>query len=147
MAFYDAKRVPEDIPDSAVKIPSILYALRLMSTERTTDPKPGETKLNPTALVQRAKARGQTDAALLETASITIPQFGASASEAKAQMLNLPEYKNYTPSPSRTPYRVSAPKTDAFQGSSLLDILRLDLFARQQFPVWPQLRLDQRATA
>lgn len=33
MMYYDAHWVPEQIPDSAVRIPSVLYMMRLMNTE------------------------------------------------------------------------------------------------------------------
>ena len=69
MMYYDADWVPEKIPDSAIRIPSMLYALRLMNTERVVDPTTGETRLKETESVKSAKAQGITDSELMKAAS------------------------------------------------------------------------------
>jgi hypothetical protein len=61
MMYYDADWVPEKIPDSAVRIPSLLYLIRLINTERVVDPTTGEKRLKETELVTRPKALGQSE--------------------------------------------------------------------------------------
>jgi hypothetical protein len=130
MMYYDAAWVPEKIPDSAVRVPSMLYMIRLMGTERVIDPATGEKRLEQTELVQRARARGQTDAALLEAASISLPDMDADDKESEAFALRIAELKDYKTGPRRNPYQVSEQKKRGqLQGHAVLDLLRLDIFA------------------
>jgi hypothetical protein len=84
--YYDADWVPEKIPDSAVRIPSLLYLIRLINTERVVDPTTGEKRLKETELVTRPKALGQSEAALLQAASISTPDPSSDVKEAQAYM-------------------------------------------------------------
>lgn len=135
MMYYDAGWVPEKIPDIDIRIPSMLYMLRMSKTERVTDATTGKTRLKDTELVRRAKARGQTDAALLADASVALPYTGDDdedddgyAEDFMRDIAELGTYKNA--GPQRNPYRVSEhKKRGAFQGRALLDLIRLDLFA------------------
>jgi hypothetical protein len=86
MMYYDADWVPEKIPDSAVRIPSLLYLIRLINTERVVDPTTGEKRLKETELVTRPKALGQSEAALLQAASISTPDPSSDVKEAQAYM-------------------------------------------------------------
>ncbi|KAF2712349.1 hypothetical protein K504DRAFT_371948 [Pleomassaria siparia CBS 279.74] len=130
MMYYDADWAPEQIPDSAVRIPSMLYAIRLMSTERVMDPVTGEKRLKETELVKRAKARGQNDAALLEAASISVPGLDDDNKDYEAFMRRVAELKDYKMGPRRNPYHLSEQKKRGqLQGCALLGVLRLDVFA------------------
>lgn len=130
MMYHDAEWVPERIPDSAITIPSLLYMVRLMDTERVIDLSTSEKRLKETELVKRAKARGQSDAALLEAASVSIPDITANDKDPELMMRRITELKDYKTGPSRDPYSVSkAKKPDQLQGRTLLDVLRLDVFS------------------
>jgi hypothetical protein len=130
MMYYDADWVHEKNPDSVVRIPTVLYMNRLMETERVVDLITGEKRLVETEPVKRAKARGQTDAALLEAASIPLPDTDVDDEEAKAYMDRIAELKDYKTGPRRNPYQVlEQKKRGQWQGRSLLELLRLDIFA------------------
>lgn len=103
MMYYDADWVPEKIADSEVRIPSILYMVRLMSTERVINPATGEEQLKETELVKRAKARGKTGAALQEAASISVPNMDADEEDNEAFMRYVADLKDYKTSPRRDP--------------------------------------------
>jgi hypothetical protein len=132
MMYYDADWVPEKVPDSAVRIPSMLYALRLMDTERVIDPTTGETRLKETEFVKSAKAQGITDAELMKAASRVIAELDNGDTHTQAQKLmssdpDLEDYKNRT---RRNPYHLSQKKQPTqLQGRNLLEALRLDFFA------------------
>ncbi|KAF2035259.1 hypothetical protein EK21DRAFT_97002 [Setomelanomma holmii] len=103
MMYYDADWIPERIPNSTVKIPSTLYMLRLIKTEREVDP--------------RAKAQGRSDAELIDMAAI--PVAGLNFKDEDNEALT---------GPRRNPYRDSEnKKLEQIQGGALLDLLRLDL--------------------
>ncbi|KAF2821703.1 hypothetical protein CC86DRAFT_426064 [Ophiobolus disseminans] len=108
MMYRDANWMPEKIPDSAIKIPSMMYVFRLNNAERVVDPTTGENRLAETELVKRAKARGQTDATLLEEASIFIPRVNATKEDREAFMHHVLDSKNYR--------------------CRLLEMLRVDIF-------------------
>ncbi|ORX97348.1 hypothetical protein BCR34DRAFT_578009 [Clohesyomyces aquaticus] len=128
MNYYDADWVPEKIPDNAINIPSMLFVLRLSNTKRVTDSLTGQERLEETELVKRAKARGKTDAAILEAASI--PQLPNTTQDPEALLRNIESLKDYTTGPSVDPYRVTQQKKkEQIQGTTLLDLLRLDIFA------------------
>jgi len=131
MMYYDADWVPDKIPDSAVKIPSMLYMIRLMSTGREVDPITSKKRLKETELVRRAGAQGQTDAALLAAASISIPDMDADYDkDMEAFMRRTAEFKDCKTGPRRNPYQVSEDKKNGqLQGRPLLDLLRVDMFA------------------
>jgi hypothetical protein len=130
MMYYDAEWVPERIPDNEVRIPSMLYLVRLINTERVIDPATNEKRLKETDLVKRAKARGQTDAALQEAASISIPNMDVADEESEAFIRRIADLKDYKTGPQRNPYRGSEQKKrEHLQGRALLDVLRLDVFA------------------
>ncbi|KAF1362383.1 hypothetical protein EJ07DRAFT_174786 [Lizonia empirigonia] len=130
MMFYDADWLPERIPDSTVKIPSMLYMLRLMEIECVTNPVTAEKQLKETELTKRAKARGRTDAELLQVASFSIPKMGPDKKDTDELMRRIDDYKDYKSGPSRNPYRVSEDnKEKQFQGRRLLELLLLDIFA------------------
>jgi hypothetical protein len=129
MLYYDATWVPDKIPDSIVKIPSALYVTRLADAERFPDPATGETRLKETELVKRAKAKGQSDASILESASLPLTETTAEKENIQAAMDRIDEFKDYTTSPDRNPYRVSEKSQGRLQGCALLEILRFDLFA------------------
>jgi hypothetical protein len=74
MMYHEVGWLPEQIPDSTVMIPSFLYHHRLMQTEQMIDRATGEKRLKETELVKRAKAQGESDAALLELASVAVPE-------------------------------------------------------------------------
>jgi hypothetical protein len=59
MMYYDAGWVSEQIPDSAVKIPFMLYMVRFVYTERITDYLTKKKFLKETELVKRVRARGR----------------------------------------------------------------------------------------
>jgi hypothetical protein len=129
MMYYDAEWLPEKISDTVVKIPSMLYFLRLMNTERSIDPITNKKSLEETELVQRAKSYGKTDEALLEDASIADPDLTTvtDGSEAMARRIAGKDHKTLPP---RDPYQVLKDKKNGqFQGRALLDFLRLDVFA------------------
>ncbi|KAF2021946.1 hypothetical protein BU24DRAFT_446839 [Aaosphaeria arxii CBS 175.79] len=132
LAYYDANWVPEQIPDSVIRMPSYLYVLRLRGTEREIDPATGEKRLKQTELVKRAKARGQTDAELLDEASDATPIFAPSegAEEAAKRLVTDTDLKEFKAREMRNPYRVSELKDRGqLQGRALLEVLRLDIFA------------------
>jgi hypothetical protein len=99
MVYYHAEWVPEKIPDSAVRIPSMIYMMRLMRTERMIDPTTGEMRLEQTEIVKRAKAQGQTDSELLEAASIQLPNMDAEDEEFGAFAGGIAELKDYKTGP------------------------------------------------
>jgi hypothetical protein len=104
--------------------------VRLMDTDQIIDLTMGEKRLRGTELVERAKGRGQTDAALLGAASISLPDMTANDKMPEAMMHLIPELKNYKTGPSRNPHRVSEEKKwGQLQGRTLLDVLRLDASA------------------
>lgn len=127
MMYYDANWEPERIPDSAIRIPSVLYMLRLSETKRVTDPLTGEKRLDETELVKRAKALGQDDAALLQAASI--PTVGNNDENAKALIRRIDSLKDYKDGPRIDPYHVKEKKKKDLKGCDLLELLRLDIFA------------------
>lgn len=131
MMYHDAGWVPERIPDSSVKIPSMLFMIRLRNTEQVTDPATNKTRLQETELVKRAKALGQTEAGLLEQASMPIPTLDDEEAEnVESVMSRIDELKDYTTGSRHDPYRVSEHKKPGqFKGSTVLDLLRLDVFA------------------
>jgi hypothetical protein len=130
MPYYDADWVPERIPDSAVRIPSMLYMLRLMKTEQVTDPATGEKRLKKTELIRRVKARGQTDADLLHGAELPIVNILQDDGDTEPLMRQISELKDYKTGPRRNPYRVSGQKKrEELRGCVLLDMLRADIFA------------------
>ena len=133
MMYYDADWSPERIPDKEIRIPSVLYMVRLSETKRVTDPLSGHTKLEDTELVKRAKAFGQNDAALLEMASI--PKALASSEEADPSSLinQIDALKAYKHGPDMNPYnfketRKQKNEQKVIQGRDLLDLIRVDLF-------------------
>lgn len=131
MMYYDAGWVPERIPDDVVTIPSMLYAVRLIQTEKIADPSTNTKRLKETDLVKRARARGKTDAELLKAASISIPnlsRYNQDFNEAAFQ--NIVDMNDYKTGPRRDPHRVSQDlDTEKLQGRALLDLIRVDLFA------------------
>jgi hypothetical protein len=127
MMYYDANWLPDRIPDRDIHIPSVLEMLRLSETKRVTDPATGLKRLQGTELVKRAKARGQDDAALLDLASI--PSRTGDGMDANALMANVQALKGYKTGPKMDPYDVKQKLTKDWQGSSLLDLLRFDIFA------------------
>lgn len=130
MMYYDANWVPEQIPDSAVRIPSMLCMLRLISTERMIDPTTSEMRLKETELIKRAKARGKTDADMQEAASIPIQKLMTEDVDFEALSHSITDLKDYKTGPRRDPYNVSSRKKhEALQGRALLDVLRSDIFA------------------
>jgi hypothetical protein len=130
MMHYDAGWVPEQIPDSAVRIPSMLYMVRLMYTERLTNCVTKKKSLKETELVKRVKARGRTDEEILEEASVALPVIAAQSENTDEMMSSMSDFQDYRPGPTRDPYQVSKDKdASQFQGSALIDFLRLDVFA------------------
>ncbi|KAH8732228.1 hypothetical protein GQ44DRAFT_745478 [Phaeosphaeriaceae sp. PMI808] len=131
MMYYDADWVPDRIPDSVVRIPSLLYMIRLMSAECIIDPVTGEKRLKETELTKRAKTRGETDATLLEATSISLPSMTADDEDSEALVRHIDELKKYKTGPQRRdPYHVlETKKGSQFQGRALPDVLRLDVFA------------------
>jgi hypothetical protein len=133
MMYHDAGWLPEHILDSEVIIPSALYVHRLINTERTINPATGETRLKETELVKRAKAQGESDAAMLEAASFSISgtNMNNETFEAAMRRIDLEESNKYTRAPpQRNPYHVSEQKKHGqLQGCSLLEQLQLDVFA------------------
>ncbi|KAL6705611.1 hypothetical protein ACN47E_006558 [Coniothyrium glycines] len=132
MMYYDAGWAPEQIPDSVVRIPSMLYMARLTSTAQVLDPATGQRKLEETEIVKRARALGQTDAALLEAASVPISDMLSSNDAAAATHLQniLPDLHGYKTPQARNPYRVADHKPHShLQGRDLLALLRIDIFA------------------
>ncbi|CAO2658337.1 Nn.00g060600.m01.CDS01 [Neocucurbitaria sp. VM-36] len=132
MMYYDANWVPEQIPDSAVRISSALYISRLMGTERVIDPATGEKRLKDTELVKRAKALGKTDAELLEAASIPIPDLDSDNEDTEALRRRIADadLQDYKTAPRRNPYQISGQKMhEQLQGRALLELLRVDVFA------------------
>jgi hypothetical protein len=131
MMYYDAGFEPEKVPDVDIRIPSMLYMVRLMKTERVTNPATSEIRLKDTELVRRAKARGQSDAALLEAASITLPYMDEPDDEyAEDFMSGIAEFKDYKSRPHCNPYKLGEKKKGGeLQGRPLLDLIRLDIFA------------------
>jgi hypothetical protein len=128
MMYYDAGWEPEKIPDTVVKIPSMLYLLRLKNAERAFDPVTNKKSLKETELIKRAKARGKTDEALLAEASIVDPAL-ANVVEDPDAIVHRIAGQDHKVGPSRNPYQVSEEKNERFQGRALLDFLRLDVFA------------------
>jgi hypothetical protein len=124
MMYHDADFVSERIPDGDIRIPSILYMIRLSQVEQVADPSSNEKHLKETELVRRAMlSHGKTNAQLLEAASIT-------TSATTALKSAFPEYTDFNSDASRDPYRVSQERQkEQLQGSSLLQILRADIFA------------------
>jgi hypothetical protein len=130
MTYYDADFVPEKIPDSAVRIPSMLYAMRLINTEKVVDPATGQKRLKETELVKRAKAQGQTDSELLQAAPIAALDPDVSDKDQEAIMRRIAEKEDLKTGPRLNPYLLSEEKKRThWQGRTLLDTLRLDFFA------------------
>ncbi len=134
--YHDADWAPEKIPDNDIRIPSLLYVVRLGEVKRTTDPISGKVTLDETPLVKRAKALGQDDAALLQGASIfqTLEASDPLANIDKTALFNhvsSGKYKDYTAGPDMNPYNVCETKTSQqkiTQGTDLLDLIRVDIF-------------------
>jgi hypothetical protein len=131
MMYYDAGFEPKKIPDVDIWIPSMLYIVRLSKTERVTNPATSKIRLKETELVRRAKARGQSDAALLKAASITLPYIDRPDDEyAKDFMSGIAKFKDYRSRPHRNPYKLGEKKKGGeLQGRPLLNLIRLDIFA------------------
>ena len=130
MMCYDADWVSERIPDSNITIPSIIYMIRLIKTEQVIDPITGEKRLKETELTKRAKARGRTDAELLEAASFPIPNMTQNDEDNEAFIHHMSDFKDYKRCPQRNPYQVSEQKkNEQIQGRALLELLRVDIFA------------------
>jgi len=131
MMYDDARYVPERIPDKDIRIPSIHYLLRLATTERVIDPRTGKMRLTETELVKRAKARGQTDDALLDAASIPVP-YKDTADDDYAEYFihDISNFTDHNTDPRRTPNRVADKiHGEEIRGHVLLNLLRLDIFA------------------
>jgi hypothetical protein len=130
MTYYDADFVPEKIPDSAVRIPSMLYAMRLINTEKVIDPTTGKKRLKETELVKRAKTQGQTDTELLQAASIPILDSDVGDKDREAIMRRIAKKEDLKTGPQLIPYLLSKEKKRThWQGRTLLATLRPDLFA------------------
>ncbi|KAL5118115.1 hypothetical protein ACEQ8H_003950 [Pleosporales sp. CAS-2024a] len=129
MLYYDADGLPENIPDSEIKIPSMLYMIRLRNTEREIDPTTKETRLAQTELVRRCKAIGQSDLELLELAN-TMLDLSARNDDTDAVFHRMTHANDVRTTPKRNPYDVAKDKKRGdLQGRPLLDILRPDIFA------------------
>ncbi|KAK4615645.1 hypothetical protein CLAFUW4_10071 [Fulvia fulva] len=146
MMYYDAGWAPERVPDADVRLKSILYMMRVMSTERMIDPETGERRLKETELVKRAsRDRDRKHASMLQdvaSGSILEAQRHAAATDVdddaaftEAAMRQIPALNEYKlPPPGRDPYNLhqeqkkKRPVADA-QGRDLLTLLRPDLFA------------------
>jgi hypothetical protein len=127
---YDADWVPQRIPDSTVRIPSMLYGIRLVKTERIIDSETGEKRLKETELVKRAKARGHTDADLLKTSSLPVPNMAYSNEDMERLKGTISELQDYGTFEPLNPYHISEQKKrEEIQGRALLDMLRVDIFA------------------
>jgi len=140
--LYDAGWVPEKIPDADVRLQSILYMMRVVNTERVTDPKTGERRLKETELTKRASRDAKHASVLQDIASGSLSQLQGRADDddddaafAEATFRQIPELDDYTlPSPRRDPYNLhqeqkkKSPLANP-QGRDLLDLLRPDLFA------------------
>lgn len=109
----------------------MLYMLRLLDTEVVSDPLTGTKRIKETELVKCAKAQGQTDADLLQAASIPQPILDVGDEElAKEQMRRIAELKGYKHGPSRDLYHVSKQKRRGLiQGRELMEMLRVHIFA------------------
>lgn len=94
MMYHDAGWVPEKISDSPVKIPSLLYMVRLMSTTRLIDAETGETKLEETELVRRAKPLGKIDAQLQKLASVALSNIGLEDTDNAALLNDIAELRS-----------------------------------------------------
>jgi len=70
MMFHDAYQVPDQVPASDIKMPSFLYRLRVINTERTIDPTANKERFKENELVKRSKAQACTNAMLLNLADI-----------------------------------------------------------------------------
>ena len=129
--YSDVDWVPEKIPDGEIRIPSLLYMVRLSETKRVVDSLTGEKRLEETTLVQRSKARGRNDAELLEMAAMPSPLSATSQAEETESLLHrIHDFKDQKPAPPLQPYRVKdKKKQESITGRSLLDLLRLDFFA------------------
>lgn len=144
MMYYDAGWAPEKIPDADVRLKSMWYMMRLMSTERVIDPETGERRLKETELVKRA-SRDPKHASMLQdiaSGSILEVQGHTAATDddddaafTESVMRQIPALNEYKlPPPRRDPYNLhqeqkkKRPVADA-QGRDLLTMLRPDLFA------------------
>lgn len=131
MMWDDADWVPERIPDSEVRIHSFLHAIRVSETKQVTDALSGKKRLYETELVKRSKAKGFTDAALLELASITesIPRPEFKEEQEAEWARHIKPAGDYTLHPRRDPFHMKEKKKDQVQGRALLEVLRLDIYA------------------
>jgi hypothetical protein len=131
MMYDDAAWIPERIPDSAVKLGSALYKLRLIQTERVIDPTTNKKSLKETELVKRLKALGLTDDDLLEEAlnKRLVPTDHTDHAKEIIRAGGIPELKDYQPAPKRDAYEVSKDKNpEQTKGSELLEYIRADMF-------------------
>ncbi|KAF2850423.1 hypothetical protein T440DRAFT_450249 [Plenodomus tracheiphilus IPT5] len=130
MMYYDADWLPERIPDNEIKIPSMMYLIRMMQTEQEVDPATNEKRTKETELVRRARAHGRTERELLEDASMPIPMMDHDEGGTEALMERITDLKDYKSRPQRDPYRVSEEKKhQRVQGRGLLEFIRADVFA------------------
>ena len=127
MMYHDADWMPERIPDRDIKIPSVFFMLRMSETGQVIDPASGETRLNETELVKRAKALGQSDEVLLRTASVRNPNKTAENTTAPPQSMDAS--KDYTLGPKMDPYSVKEKRRESFKGRDFLDFIRFDLYS------------------
>ncbi|KPI45656.1 uncharacterized protein AB675_708 [Cyphellophora attinorum] len=110
MKYYDADWVPDRIPDNEITFASMLGQLRLVETKQAVDSSTGKKRLEATELVQRFRAQGINEADLTQAASFE-------------------KYKDYKQD-YRSKFKPYAQKKSKFStGRSLLDLLRVDLFA------------------
>lgn len=141
MMLYDAGWVPEKIPDADVRLQSVLYMMRVVNTERVTDPETGEQRLRETELTKRASRDAKHASVLQDIASGSFPQLQGHADDdddaafTEATLRQIPELNDYKlPPPRRDPYNLhqeqkkKSPLANP-QGRDLLDLLRPDLFA------------------
>ena len=131
LKYYDAEWVPERIPDREITF-SVLGMLRLSETKQVLDTTTGEKCLEATGLVKRFRAAGMAEAELIKMASIVLDQEkedipDAGTIPAMAAIYSQGKYKDYKHGFAANPFahRKNKMKT----GKTLLDLLRLDLFA------------------
>jgi hypothetical protein len=120
MMYYDAGWITEQIPDNEIQIPSVLYLLRLLHTERVINPTTNKKSLKETELVKRAKALGKSDDDLLEEGLQHIIE------EIERMVA---ETEDHQRRPKRDPYQVSKDKNPVeIKGSAILKLLRKDVY-------------------
>lgn len=131
--YHDAAWVPEDIPESEIRFPSVLAMVRLSETEKVLDPITGKERLKETELVRRAKAKGFTDAQLMEQVSYIADDDDKDTSDgataaATARLAAQEGHEKYDVLPDRRfiPY---VKKMGFATGKIVLHLLRMDLFA------------------